>query len=58
MWPYAMDPDDAHHRLEVGRVVCRPLSSEYGTYKAIKARFWPWFSGQKILDLSLLGGGS
>jgi len=21
-----------------------PLSSEYGTYKTIKAKFWPWLS--------------
>ena len=23
-----------------------PLPSEYGTYKTVKARFWPWLSGQ------------
>jgi len=34
---------------EVGRVwsrtVASPLSNEYGTYKTVKARFWPWLSG-------------
>jgi len=23
----------------------RPLSSKYGTYRTVKARFWPWLSG-------------
>ena len=23
-----------------------PLSSEYGTYKTVNARFWPWLSGK------------
>ena len=26
-----------------------PLSSEYGTYKTVTARFWPWLSGKRSL---------
>ena len=26
-------------------------SSEYGTFKTVKARFWPWFSGKSRLNL-------
>ena len=25
-----------------------PLSLEYGTYKTVKARFWPWLSGKGL----------
>jgi len=27
----------------------RPLLREYGTYKTVKARFWPWLSGKETL---------
>jgi len=27
-----------------------PLSGEYGTYKTVKARFWPWLSGKSRLN--------
>ena len=26
-----------------------PLSSEFGTRKAFKARFWPWLSGESLI---------
>ena len=29
-----------------------PLSSEYGIYKAVKARFWPWLSGKNAQNFS------
>ena len=29
-----------------------PLSGERGTYKTVKARFWPWLSGQRRQNLS------
>jgi hypothetical protein len=33
--------------LKVGPAVDREsLSSEYGTYETVKARFWPWLSGE------------
>ena len=31
--------------------ICRPLPSEYGTHKTVKARFWPWPSGKSPSDL-------
>ena len=40
-------------RMDLSEV---PLSSEYGTYKTAKARFWPWLSGtspQKHVSYSL-----
>ena len=29
-----------------GQRVYQPLSSDYGTYTTVKARFWPWLSGE------------
>ena len=35
-----------------------PLSSEYCTHNAVKARFWPWLSGRSLsVDASSLGSG-
>jgi hypothetical protein len=28
-----------------------PLSSEYGAYKAVNARFWPWLSGTSLQNM-------
>jgi hypothetical protein len=28
-----------------------PLSREYGTYKTVNARFWPWLAGEVLLPL-------
>jgi len=36
----------------------KPLSIEYGTYKTVKARFWPWLVGKSpdnLLSCSLRG---
>ena len=35
-----------------------PLTSEHGTYKTAKARFWPWRSGNSLLELSRRSFGS
>ena len=38
---------------------CRPLSCEYGTYKRVKARFWPQLSGrlpENLLSCSFFVG--
>ena len=32
-----------------------PLTSEHGTYKAFKARFWPWLSGTSVQNFAGLG---
>ena len=32
-----------------------PLSSEYGTYKTVKATFWPWLSDLVLEVVGLLG---
>jgi len=37
------------HILFAGKVSLQPLSSEYGTYETVTARFWPWLSGQTAL---------
>ena len=34
-----------------GQRVYQPLLSEYGTYKTVKARFWPWLSGERTQTL-------
>jgi len=38
--------DIEHPELDEGDAA-HPLSSEYGTYKTIKTRFWPWLSGKR-----------
>ena len=43
---------DLYNRLLWGSGSTFPLSSGYGTYTAVKARFWPWPSFQSDKDLS------
>ena len=42
------------HRTRLATPLSRasPMSSEYGTYRRVKARLLPWFSGQRALNLS------
>ena len=35
-----------------------PLSSKYGTYKTVKARFWPWISVLKTCEVVPSSSGS
>ena len=35
-----------HPTVSVTRLTLASLSSENGTYMAVKARFWPWVSGK------------
>ena len=46
----AKAPGAARRSLFVGAILCKhvysPLSSEYGTYKTVTTRFWPWLPGQ------------
>ena len=39
-------------RLQGARLFGGPLSSEDGTYTAVKARFWPWLSGESHQNLA------
>jgi hypothetical protein len=32
--------------LLAGQTAARALSNEYSTYRTVKARFWPWHSGE------------
>jgi len=53
--PCTLRPEPVHV-VEVPHVSPRPLSSEYDTYKRVKARLWPWLSGksaQTLLSCSL-----
>ena len=38
--------------------VLRPLPSEYGTHKTVRARFWPDFEGKNPYNVKLLPLGS
>ena len=39
-------PLDPFH--ETSCVWVAPLSGEHGTYKTVKARFWPWLLGKRV----------
>jgi len=41
--------EDFHSRAAAMRLVTTAISSEYGTYKTVKASFWPWLTG-KVLE--------
>jgi len=48
--------EPASEPLHIGAA---PLSSEYRTYKTVKARFWPWLSGESphnLVSCSLFAG--
>ena len=40
-----------------GRPIAKPLWSEHGTYKTVKARFWPLFQVKALGVPSFLGSG-
>jgi len=46
---YSFDVVDCFDAVDIrrGRSTSQtlPMSSEYGTYRTVKARFWPWLSG-------------
>ena len=53
VWAWTVQRFRVHSRAGQVCILSRtPLSGEYGRYKTVKARFWPWLAGESPQTLS------